>query len=77
MVEAPTAGGHNAPPRGKLVLDEAGEPVYGPRDAIDTEKFAALGMPFWLAGSYGSPQRLQEALAARRHAASRWARCSR
>jgi NAD(P)H-dependent flavin oxidoreductase YrpB (nitropropane dioxygenase family) len=62
VVEAPSAGGHNAPPRGKLVLDESGEPVYGPRDAIDTAKFAALGLPFWLAGSYGSPARLREAL---------------
>jgi NAD(P)H-dependent flavin oxidoreductase YrpB (nitropropane dioxygenase family) len=44
------------------VLDESGEPVYGPRDAIDTAKFAALGLPFWLAGSYGSPARLREAL---------------
>ena len=35
VVEAPTAGGHNAPPRGKLVLDETGQPVYGPRDVCD------------------------------------------
>ncbi len=64
IVEAPTAGGHNAPPRGKLVLDETGQPVYGPRDAIDVEKFVALDLPFWLAGSYGSPDRLREAVAA-------------
>src|SRR4051812_46768638 len=29
VIEAPTAGGHNAPPRGELVLNERGEPVYG------------------------------------------------
>jgi NAD(P)H-dependent flavin oxidoreductase YrpB (nitropropane dioxygenase family) len=62
VVEAPTAGGHNAPPRGTLTLDESGQPVYGPRDAIVPEKFVALGLPFWLAGSYGSPHRLREAL---------------
>jgi NAD(P)H-dependent flavin oxidoreductase YrpB (nitropropane dioxygenase family) len=63
VVEAPTAGGHNAPPRGKLVLDDDGQPVYGPRDVIDPAKFADLGLPFWLAGSWGAPARLQEALA--------------
>jgi NAD(P)H-dependent flavin oxidoreductase YrpB (nitropropane dioxygenase family) len=62
VVEAPTAGGHNAPPRGTPTFDETGQPVYGPRDAIVVEKFVALGLPFWLAGSYGSPERLEEAL---------------
>ena len=32
VVEGPTAGGHNAPPRGKLQLNDAGEPIYGERD---------------------------------------------
>ena len=27
IVEYPTAGGHNAPPRGKLQVDAAGEPI--------------------------------------------------
>lgn len=62
VVEGETAGGHNAPPRGPLQLDAAGEPVYGPRDAPDLEKIRALGLPFWLAGSYGRPDRLAEAL---------------
>ena len=35
VVEGPTAGGHNAPPRGKLQLNDAGEPVYGERDGVD------------------------------------------
>src|SRR5690606_23943914 len=30
VVEGPTAGGHNAPPRGRLEVDGRGEPVYGP-----------------------------------------------
>ena len=62
IVEGPTAGGHNAPPRGPLQLDSAGEPVYGPRDVPELEKIRALGLPFWLAGSYGRPGKLAEAL---------------
>ena len=64
VVEGYTAGGHNAPPRGKLQLDERGEAVYGERDNVDLEKMRALGIPFWLAGGYGSPEKLAEALAA-------------
>ena len=29
VIEGPTAGGHNAPPRGKLGLNPAGEPITG------------------------------------------------
>jgi nitronate monooxygenase len=63
VVEAPVAGGHNAPPRGAMRLSETGEPVYGERDAIDPAKFAAIGLPFWLAGGYGRVGRLREAQA--------------
>ncbi|BEP13028.1 nitronate monooxygenase [Acidothermaceae bacterium B102] len=63
VVEGPTAGGHNAPPRGRLVRDEDGEPVYGPRDQANVDRMVSLGQPFWLAGSYGTPERLAEALA--------------
>lgn len=63
IVEGPSAGGHNAPPRGPAELNPRGEPVYGPRDVPDLEKFRALGLPFWLAGSYATPARLAEALA--------------
>ncbi len=38
VVEGPTAGGHNAPPRGKLQFDEAGEAIYGERDKVDLAK---------------------------------------
>ncbi|MGH7144591.1 MAG: nitronate monooxygenase [Planctomycetota bacterium] len=62
VVEHNSAGGHNAPPRGALRLTEAGEPVYGPRDEPRLEELRDLGRPFWLAGSYGRPERLQEAL---------------
>jgi nitronate monooxygenase len=64
VVEGPSAGGHNAPPRGKLQLDERGEPVYGERDLVDVEKIRELGKPFWLAGGYGTPEGLRAALAA-------------
>ena len=63
IVERPTAGGHNAPPRGGIQLDEAGEPIYGPRDLVDFEKIKSLGRPFWLAGQCAYPEKLNEALA--------------
>jgi nitronate monooxygenase len=64
VVEGPTAGGHNAPPRGAMVLDERGEPVYGERDEPDLEAIRQLGLPFWLAGSYGRCDGLRRALEA-------------
>jgi nitronate monooxygenase len=62
VIESPTAGGHNAPPRGKLQLNAAGEPVYGERDRVNLEELRALGVPFWLAGGYGNAEKLREAL---------------
>ena len=64
VIEGSTAGGHNAPPRGKLQLDEAGEPIYGERDQVDLGKIRELGLPFWLAGGYGSSEKIRESLAA-------------
>ena len=64
IIEEPSAGGHNAPPRGKTQLNDAGEPVYGPRDSVDLEAIKTLGIPFWLAGSYATPAKLAEARAA-------------
>lgn len=63
VIEGPTAGGHNAPPRGTVQLDRTGQPMYGPRDAVDLEQIRALGLPFWLAGGYADPERLGWALA--------------
>lgn len=63
IVEGSTAGGHNAPPRGVQQLSAQGEPIYGPRDTPELDKIAALGLPFWLAGSYGRPGGLAGALA--------------
>lgn len=62
VVEGPLAGGHNAPPRGAMQLSDQGEPVYGRRDEVDIAQIAALGLPFWLAGAKGTPERLAEAL---------------
>ncbi|MCL5258372.1 MAG: nitronate monooxygenase [Vulcanimicrobiaceae bacterium] len=64
VIEGQSAGGHNAPPRGKLQLDAAGEASYGERDVVDLAKIRELGLPFWLAGGYGSREKFREALAA-------------
>ncbi len=63
IVEGACAGGHNAPPRGPMQLNDQGEPCYGPRDDVDLEKLRAIGLPFWLAGGYGAPGGLAAALA--------------
>jgi NAD(P)H-dependent flavin oxidoreductase YrpB (nitropropane dioxygenase family) len=63
VVEGPTAGGHNAPPRNKGV-DGEDNPIYDDRDRADLSRIAALGLPFYLAGGYGTPEKLVEALAA-------------
>jgi nitronate monooxygenase len=62
IVEGPTAGGHNAPPRGALTLNERSEPVYGERDLVDMEHMRQLGLPFYLAGGAATPEALQAAL---------------
>lgn len=62
IVEGHCAGGHNAPPRGAAQYNDLGEPIYGERDETDLEKVRALGLPFWLAGSFDCPERVQDAL---------------
>lgn len=73
VVEGPTAGGHNSPPRGgqrNKRFNERGEPLYaervGEKDWVDLSKFREIqkkhGIPFFLAGSYGSPEGLEKAL---------------
>ncbi|MDP3974825.1 MAG: nitronate monooxygenase [Candidatus Jorgensenbacteria bacterium] len=63
VVEEWTAGGHNAPPR-KPILNEKGEPepIYGEKDVVDYPELAKLGVPFWIGGSYASPEKLTWAL---------------
>jgi NAD(P)H-dependent flavin oxidoreductase YrpB (nitropropane dioxygenase family) len=62
VVEGPRAGGHNAPARGRPVLDDDGQPVFGPRDDADLAKVAAVGLPFWLAGGYSTAAHVTQAL---------------
>jgi nitronate monooxygenase len=62
VIETPTAGGHNAPPRGKLQLNEGGEPIYGERDKVNLAEMRELGVPFWLAGGYGNADKVKEAV---------------
>lgn len=64
IIENHTAGGHNANPVGPLQRDEQGQPIYGVRDVADLAMLRQLGMPFWLAGGYGSAEQLQVARAA-------------
>jgi nitronate monooxygenase len=61
IVEGSIAGGHNAPPRGPMQLNARGEPIYGERDNPELEKIRALGLPFWLAGGFGTPEKLAAA----------------
>jgi nitronate monooxygenase len=52
IVEHFSAGGHNAPPRR--------DGAYSERDVCAIEKIADLSLPFWVAGSCASPERLRE-----------------
>ncbi len=63
IVEMPIAGGHNAPPRGKLQIDADGEPIYGQRDHVDLDTLKHIGLPFWLAGGYGNHEAFLKAKA--------------
>ncbi|MDJ0923968.1 MAG: nitronate monooxygenase [Acidimicrobiia bacterium] len=62
IVEAPSAGGHNAPPRGPRKTDTLGQPIYDDRDHVELGELRNIGLPFWLAGSYGTPEGLKGAL---------------
>ncbi|MFA6315019.1 MAG: nitronate monooxygenase [Candidatus Paceibacterota bacterium] len=64
VIEKPTAGGHNAPPRGKPIFSESGEPIYGTRDIVDYKEIQRLGFPFWIGGSTASPESLLSAMEA-------------
>lgn len=65
IVEHPVvAGGHNPAPRGwKGDVSDLGEPVYTDRDVADIVRMREFGVPFWLAGGYADPRRLEETLA--------------
>lgn len=63
IVEGPTAGGHNAPPRKKGEFNDRGEPIYGEKDEVDFAEIQKIGLPFWVAGSYAGPEGLKAARA--------------
>ncbi len=63
IMEGPTSGGHNAPPRDRSAFNQRGEPAYGEKDTVNLKKMRELERPFWLAGSYAHPHKLTEALA--------------
>jgi len=63
IIEGPTAGGHNAPPRGEARCNASGKPIYGERDRVDLAKVCELGVPFWLAGGMGTRGGLARSLA--------------
>ena len=62
IIEHHTAGGHNAGPQGPLKKDDTGQPIYGPEDEPDLQAIRRAGLPFWLAGGYGSREKLAQAL---------------
>jgi NAD(P)H-dependent flavin oxidoreductase YrpB (nitropropane dioxygenase family) len=61
VVERPSAGGHNAPPRGKYSLDINGDPQYGDRDLVDYDVMRALNVPYWIGGGIAAASDVQEA----------------
>ncbi|KAF0110331.1 MAG: 2-nitropropane dioxygenase [Chloroflexi bacterium] len=62
IIEHHTAGGHNAGPQGPLQVDNKGQPIYSQLDEPDLQAIRSIGLPFWLAGGYGSREKLQQAL---------------
>ncbi|MFI1994534.1 nitronate monooxygenase [Actinoplanes sp. NPDC020271] len=67
IVEGQPAGGHNAPPRGPRRLDATGQPIYDQRDIVAPHQLTRLGLPYWMAGGYATPQGLADAVAAGAH----------
>lgn len=61
IIEHHTAGGHNAPPQGPLKKDDMDQPIYSSQDEPDLEEIRRQNKPFWLAGGYNSPEKLQAA----------------
>jgi NAD(P)H-dependent flavin oxidoreductase YrpB (nitropropane dioxygenase family) len=61
VVERPSAGGHNAPPRGAFGVDDEGNPQYGARDVVDYDVLSNLGLPFWIGGGVTSSEHVRDA----------------
>jgi nitronate monooxygenase len=63
IIENHTAGGHNANPVGPMKKDDLGQPIYSEKDDPDLAAIRNVGLPFWLAGGYGSNEKLKQAQA--------------
>ena len=61
IVERPSAGGHNAPPRGTFNVDDKGNPEYGPRDVVNYQAMRDLKVPFWIGGGVTTAEHVQAA----------------
>jgi nitronate monooxygenase len=62
IVEHHTAGGHNAGPQGPMKKDSKGQPLYSEIDEPDLQAIREVGLPFWVAGGYGTREKLEQAL---------------
>lgn len=62
IIEHHTAGGHNAGPQGPMVLDDKAQPIYNQTDEPDLAVIRQVGFPFWLAGGYGSREKVESAI---------------
>jgi nitronate monooxygenase len=62
IVEHHTAGGHNAGPQGLIQIEKREQPKYSELDEPDIDAIQRVGLPFWLAGGYGSHEKLLQAL---------------
>lgn len=63
VVEGPTPGGHNAPPRSRRRSLDGVPSAYTADDDADLDEMLKLGRPFWLAGSKAHAGALADALA--------------
>ena len=61
VVEGTSAGGHNAPPRGNTPVGADGQSQFSTKDDADIAKVKATGLPFWLAGGFATPKKVQQA----------------
>ena len=61
VVELSSAGGHSMSPRGKALWTASGEPIYGKKDEIDFNLLNSIGLPYYMAGGYASPEMYAQA----------------
>ena len=57
------AGGHSMNPRVGGLFTPDNQPIYGTKDDPNFEQLRKIGVPFYVAGAYASPEKLDEALA--------------